>query len=88
MVTACILLFALIRIRKALKTQNNIINEKNMAIHLIAFFLYVVIALCDKIYVVWDHDNAVNTIVKVYKVLFAQSLLSFFSQVILLYIFW
>jgi hypothetical protein len=87
-VTACILLFALIRIRKALKTQNNIINEKNMAIHLIAFFLYVVIALCDKIYVVWDHDNAVNTIVKVYKVLFAQSLLSFFSQVILLYIFW
>jgi hypothetical protein len=87
-VTACILLFALIRIRKALKTQNNIINEKNMAIHLIAFFLYVVIALCDKIYVVWDHDNAVNTIVKVYKVLFAQTLLSFFSQVILLYIFW
>lgn len=56
LVTACILLISLIRIRKALKTRKALkINEKNMAIHLIAFFLYVIVALFDKMYIFDNH---------------------------------
>jgi hypothetical protein len=88
MVSALVLLYSLIRIRKALQARQSLkINEKNMALHLASFFLYLVAAFTDKVIVFTGRDLNDCKILKSYKSRFVQELFSFLSQTLLLYIF-